>query len=563
MKNLLVFLYFLSFFVSTNDVLAQETLNQKNYKYLNIKNICQKIIQTQGTSLPMPQLIVYSTKSQKQVIAQYKAMPQPTIFIDEKLYNLCQTFGADSLHALSCVIGHELAHYFEKHTWHNGFTGLVQGSQNDTHIEKTEKVRLETRADDLGLFHAFLAGYDAYALLPKVLETIYQSYQLPSQLEGYPSKNERIDYAKKTVQKLQPLVAIYQSAELLFVQKQYAEASALFQYILQTFPSKEIYQNIGACQLAQAATYFTNQEMYFAFPFEFDASSRLQTGLTRHTEILEDHQEIKDNVQIRKELLQQAKANLKQALSLDNHYESAYHNLACVYILEQNYELAIGLLNEWTAFLNEQKQIPSGNTYLLRGIARIKNNQPDKAEADFQNAFQRNAYMKEYNMALFEKLQKSWTKTIYAWLGDWTSVEDWIQSWFAQRQPPKPIYKNIKNETICSQNIGNIMQINWTEEQKIVQNNINIKINYQIDNQCFKSKIKLFDKEFFILSSPSQTSLKKYATEQDLLRNFGSPTYLIPAQEGTVFYIYEPQNLIVKVQQGRAKNWTLYKLVYQ
>lgn len=37
------------------------------------------------------------------------------IGLEEKAYDICISFGADSLNALAALLGHELVHYFEKH----------------------------------------------------------------------------------------------------------------------------------------------------------------------------------------------------------------------------------------------------------------------------------------------------------------------------------------------------------------------------------------------------------------------------------------------------------------
>ena len=40
-----------------------------------------------------------------------------TINLGEKIYDICASFGADSLNALALVLGHELAHFYKDHEW--------------------------------------------------------------------------------------------------------------------------------------------------------------------------------------------------------------------------------------------------------------------------------------------------------------------------------------------------------------------------------------------------------------------------------------------------------------
>ena len=43
------------------------------------------------------------------------------VVLDEKAYDLCATFGKDSLNAIAALLGHELIHYYEKHDWRRHF----------------------------------------------------------------------------------------------------------------------------------------------------------------------------------------------------------------------------------------------------------------------------------------------------------------------------------------------------------------------------------------------------------------------------------------------------------
>lgn len=43
------------------------------------------------------------------------------IILDEKAYDVCVSFGKDSLNALAALLAHELIHYYENHDWNRHF----------------------------------------------------------------------------------------------------------------------------------------------------------------------------------------------------------------------------------------------------------------------------------------------------------------------------------------------------------------------------------------------------------------------------------------------------------
>jgi tetratricopeptide (TPR) repeat protein len=545
-----------------------ETLPSTHYKYIIIKEICQKITEAQGKQFKTPHLVVYSIDNNKQVIAQFKNTPIPTIYIDEKLYNLSRKFGKDSLDALACIIGHELAHLFEKHTFAIGMTGmmgLVENNTNNTKsISKSEKVSLETQADYYGLFYGFLAGYKTYQLLPQMLELIYLEYKLPDAMDGYPSKTERINIAKMSVAELEQVTMIVDVGEILYLQKQYEEAAIAFEYLLQKFPSRDIYNNLAAIRLSQVVSYIEKDELYFAYPFEFDALTRLRTGVERSG----GSDKKAENMQKRKELLKIAKQYLKKAIILDPSYLTAYINLACVYSLEGNYELAVGTMNEAETICRENNITFSGNAYLVRAIARTYNQQIEKANEDFAKSVVLKVNLADYNYQLFKQMQADWKDKLVNWASDWSNLKNWVNSW-VESNPTQTQFSNPNLEKICSQNIAEAVKMtNFGQEITVNDDNKSFKISYKKDGECEKIKIKTFDKDLYLLLTPPNyggTSSKGILLNEKvekLILQYGKPSYTVGCN-GAEFYFYEKINLIFRVSDRKVKGWALYKIQYR
>lgn len=562
-------LFLLTILAFTCYSVSAETLPSTHYKYLIIKDICHKITEAQGKQFKTPHLVVYTVDNSKQVIAQFKNTPIPTIYIDEKLYNLSRKFGKDSLDALACIIGHELAHLFEKHSFSIGMTGmlgLVENNaphSNNKPLSKNEKVSLETQADYYGLFYGFLAGYKTYHLLPQMLELIYQEYKLPEIMDGYPTKTERINIAKNSVAELEQVTTVVDVGEILYLQKQYEEASVAFEYLLQKFPSRDIYNNLATIQLSQVVNLLEKSDVYFAYPFEFDALTRLRTGVERSG----GGDKKAANLQKRKELLKVAKQHLKKAIILDATYLTAYVNLACVYTLEGNYDLAIGTMNEAETICREHNISFSGNAYLIRAIARTYNQQTEKADDDFEKAVAAKANLAPYNYMLFKQLQADWKDKLVNWASDWSSLRNWVNSWVEQN-PNQTKFSNPKLENICNQNITEVSRATFGQDVVISDDNKSFKIANKKDTSCEKIKITTSDKDLFLLQTPPNyvgVTAKGIAVNHSLdklLASYGKPSYTVSCN-GAEFYFYEQTNLIFRVADKKVKGWVLCKMQYR
>ena len=138
------------------------------------------------------------------------------IHVSAKFIDLCRDFGKDSLSALSVVLAHELGHYFKDHFFCRDF-GYAYGETEWGHEIKEsfdeifETGYFETQADEFGLFYSFVSGYDPFDVAEEVLEKVYDNFNLPEQLKGYPSKSarqEQVRLASANVKKLIPLFEV-------------------------------------------------------------------------------------------------------------------------------------------------------------------------------------------------------------------------------------------------------------------------------------------------------------------------------------------------------------------
>lgn len=340
MKNKIYVITILWF--SSFNLLAQTSEKKQ------IENVFNQLVLAYGNAKSTPQLIINSDKALLKTPAFYTTIPKPSIKVDLQFYKLCQSFGKDSLNALSIVISHELAHYYNDHTFCSDFAFVVR-KDNKIYasklklISKTEKMSLETQADYKGLFYSAIAGYTPYGTYSKLLDAIYTRYHLKDQNIGYPSKIERKEIAQKALKKANDLYLVFQKGIKAKEEKKYDDAITLFQEVSNYFPSRENYNNIGVVKTLQALDLkvLTSEEYNypkrFLYPLETDNDSRLKQNGSRSGDNQQEQMTL---------LLKSAQKDFEKAIALDTTYTKSYINLACVFDLLQNPEAAIGKIKE-------------------------------------------------------------------------------------------------------------------------------------------------------------------------------------------------------------------------
>ena len=83
------------------------------------------------------------------------------IKVDLKFYQLCQTFGNDSLNALSIVISHELAHYYYDHNFCTDFAFAIKNKSQ----EFANSIKLVNKNQKIIKQKSVLENYDFTCLL--------------------------------------------------------------------------------------------------------------------------------------------------------------------------------------------------------------------------------------------------------------------------------------------------------------------------------------------------------------------------------------------------------------
>lgn len=363
----------------------------KNYKYETARAVFDNLLRSRADFRQQAPALVMNDGE------QYVAWMDPDkiqIGLEEKAYDICISFGADSLNALAALLGHELVHYFEKHDWSRHFAAHNQDMESAKRIgNMKEGLKQEAQADYLGGFLATTAGYSVYNLMPQLLKKIYTHYGLPEQIDGYPGLGERVSMSDNAMQELKVLQTVFATAGHLTLLKQYEDAAAYYRYILNTFPSREIYNNAGANLLLAATLLYAPTEMPYALPVELDPTSRL-FGLKAVTPNRNEQ---------RKLLLEEAFQHIDRAILLDPKYSPAYLNKASVFVL-------LGQWDDAAYWILKGRKAPTqyreADYLILEGIAAALQNDKTSARQKFEKAQEGGYLLAEINLRALDQLQQ-------------------------------------------------------------------------------------------------------------------------------------------------------------
>lgn len=428
-----------------------------------VQKVFDNIVNAYGNAKAAPLLKLLPNMQKERVVAAYSTTSQPSIKVDEQLVDICFQLKADSLNALAIIISHELAHYYNDHTFCSdyayaiGNTSLSKALRTTNKVNKLEK---ETEADYQGLWHAAMAGYYAFDIFDKLVDKIYSSYKLPEAISGYPTKTERKSINKERHQKVSTLIPVFEAGTVLTQIGKYEEAADCFDEVIRFFPSRENYNNAGVAKLLAALQLKPKQAIEFIYPIELDAISRLQDNTTRS---LNEEQEKK-----LEELLLAAKQNFEKAISLDAAYTKAYINIACVLDIMGNPEGAIGKLNELPTALQNDNTIQ-----LIKGIAYYHADNNTKAGLFFNKLLLGVDSIVDYNLQLYWLSNQSMT-TINSFTTSWQRIQQENTLVF-----PDSLKKYFENFTLHDKTC---VELNTRIKLNICANKTHTEMQFRIGN---------------------------------------------------------------------------------
>ena len=521
-KRILFSLIFLIFHSSA-------IFSQNNDKV--IKDIFDNLILSIGNSFPeAPKL-----KLNQQVGVAVYSPSKKTISIDSEIYKICRTFKSDSLNAMAYILGHELAHHYLNHGWlDENYDDDDQNLSFIKHIkvntiDSIKQLESEIQADLFGGFFAHIAGYNSLKIAPSLLKKIYKEYKLKDNLKGYPTLAERQVIVQKQLDKLEELKSVFDAATIALASGFYPGAEEGFDFIIKKgFTSREIYNNLGLSYLMEAMD-IEKSKIAFAYPFEFDAETRLNTDNSRDVNL---------DIKLSIELVKSAIKAINKALIVAPDYKPALINYICA-----NSILAeLDSVNRKTYLTNAKMKINDLNDY-------------DKQKFDVLNAIiLYQTGNKEGSLIEFKNCASS--GNVLAQL-NYNNLND---------------IKNIKTNTDL---VNKMMSMNKMNLESILQKLSDLEEplnNYKLEN--YRLYIKLVDstqityfkgtnkrKSYIIQSTNSSKFVSSKGLKVGLniqtALNMYPANYQLSSTNGTYYKSFN-ENIVFKTINGKVSCWSLF-----
>jgi tetratricopeptide (TPR) repeat protein len=345
--------------------LSVKSQNQtNNYKYQTAKVVYDALVNAFGDGRTSPELKFIMSKDMKDsAVAAYVPGDFPVIEFEELAYDVCSSFGKDSLNALACVLGHELSHYYLKHDWCSSFSkrlSRISIAADLNKIDRQDQLKNETQADYTGFYFGNVAGYRTFDIAPELLKKLYTAYKLNPNLKGYPTLDQRIEAAKQSKIMVLRRLPVFEAGTYLYTIGEYEMAFDCFNNLLSDFTSRENYNNAAVSKMQLALPLYEIYEMPYCFPFELDYESRINAGNNRSGTAA-------NNEEKRSGYLSDAKILLEESIRKDPHYNQAKINLAICYIMLGNPDMSSGILKDMGTDTSSDKKLLASICLAVKG----------------------------------------------------------------------------------------------------------------------------------------------------------------------------------------------------
>ena len=106
-------------------------ITQSTFRQSQAKLVFNNLVQAYANGKSAPLLEINPISSGKSYIAQYSSKNgKHVITVDEKVINLCYSFGKDSLSSIAVILSHELAHYYNDHGWCSDYAFAINNTNS-------------------------------------------------------------------------------------------------------------------------------------------------------------------------------------------------------------------------------------------------------------------------------------------------------------------------------------------------------------------------------------------------------------------------------------------------
>ena len=226
------------------------------------------------------------------------------------------------------ILGHELAHLANDDHWHRAFLSAVKNRQAYqlvvNNYQQQRGLETEIEADDQGFIYAAMAGYPVDKLLvddsrqPNFL--VYWEQQTVRRLnKTHPDAKVRATLLQARLQALLDILPYFHFGVRLSHFERCDDAIYFFREFVQNFPGREVYNNLGVCELQKAQQVLGKEAYLYWLPSVLDVTTpidKLSLPYAHRGTALAD------------EFLKNAQEYFEWALDMEPSYRPANINLA-------------------------------------------------------------------------------------------------------------------------------------------------------------------------------------------------------------------------------------------
>lgn len=368
MKTIALILTFQVFWI--NNTIAQNEVDHEQ-----VHDVYLRILQATGYAIQdMPVLEISHQRNCSRPIACFKpGKPgkRDSILIDAQALNICFSIDTNAEAGVAFILGHELAHFFQKRIWNQTLPKLIDLACEVTLDDE------ELQADLYGLFITRQVNYQPNAVLEELLiglrsnylgQQIYQKElkQLSCRASLADSICQLVDHLWTTNELGNWLMALQDP-------KAYEAAAEVYRYLAQYIIHPEIQNNIGLAHLFMALSTASNDPEWKQFKYPI---------------LLDWDNPTRRRPEKRKQLLNKAERHLLQGHQLAPEDIDIAINLACLKEIQGQYPACQELIDSLSKKTHKTEQQTS-QLAILSGIMAAHQGNLKKAERKFKQS-QRN-----------------------------------------------------------------------------------------------------------------------------------------------------------------------------
>jgi tetratricopeptide (TPR) repeat protein len=220
------------------------------------------------------------------------------------------------------ILGHELAHLANDHHWHRKFLSVVKNSKALV-IKNYRQPRVqEIEADDHGFIYAAIAGYPVDKLL--VDDSRQQNFLVYWEQQTFRGVNDthprpevRAHRLRARLQALLDILPYFHFGVRLSHFERCFDGIYFLREFVQNFPGREVYNNLGVCELQKAQQVLGKEAYLYWLPSLLDVTTPVDNLSSRG-----------ERATLADEFLTNAKEYFKSALDMEPSYLPANVNLA-------------------------------------------------------------------------------------------------------------------------------------------------------------------------------------------------------------------------------------------